>query len=66
MGLIGLVIHLIGALIGGMVAVIGVPFRVVMSLAGPFAPVLVVLVLVLWLAGGAREVSGYARTGERK
>jgi hypothetical protein len=66
MGLIGLVIGLIAAAFGVVAGLVGAALGVVMGLLGPLAPLLIVLVVVFWLAGGARERAGHVQTGDRK
>lgn len=65
MGLIGLVIGLIGAAFGVVAGLMGAAFGVVMGLLGPLSPLLIVLLVVFWLAGGTRERPG-VQTGDRK
>ena len=66
MGLIGLVMGLIGAAFGVVAGLLGAAFGVVMGLLGPFTPVLILVLIILWLAGGKKEGSGYVRTGDWK
>jgi hypothetical protein len=66
MGLIGLVVGLIGAAFRVAAGLMRAAFGLVMGLMGPLTPVLIVLLIVFWLAGGTKEGSGYVRNGDRR